>query len=113
MPEKNGLEPSYEQKSFPESEKRGKLRVIASRDGREGSVKINQDAQLFVSLLLPGEEVTHQFQQSRHGWLQIAKGAIELNGLKLEQGDGAAISAEDALTIKAAKDSEILLFDLA
>lgn len=113
MPEKNGLEPSYELKSFPESEKRGKLRVIASRDGREGSVKISQDAQLFVSLLLPGEEVTHQFQQNRHGWLQIAKGAVELNGLKLEQGDGAAISAEDTLTIKAAKDSEILLFDLA
>jgi quercetin 2,3-dioxygenase len=113
MPEKNGLEPSYEQKSFPESEKRAKLRVIASRDGREGSVKINQDAQLFVSLLLPGEEVTHEFQQNRHGWLQIAKGAVELNGLKLEQGDGAAISAEDTLTIRAAEDSEILLFDLA
>jgi redox-sensitive bicupin YhaK (pirin superfamily) len=113
MPEKGGLEPSYEQKSFPETEKRGKLRVIASRDGREGSVKINQDAQLYVSLLKPGEQVTHRFEADRYGWLQVAKGGVELNGQTLNQGDGAAISEEQNLTIKATKDSEILLFDLA
>jgi quercetin 2,3-dioxygenase len=113
LPEKNGLEPSYEQKTFPESEKRGKLRVIASRDGREGSVKINQDAQLYVTLLGSGDQVTHDFEKNRYGWLQVAKGAIELNGAKLSQGDGAAISDEQKLTIKGAEESEVLLFDLA
>jgi quercetin 2,3-dioxygenase len=113
LPEKNGLEPSYEQKSFPESEKRGKLRVIASRDAREGSVKINQDAQLYVTLLGSGDQVSHEFEKNRYGWLQVAKGAVELNGAKLSQGDGAAISDEQKLTIKGAEDSEVLLFDLA
>jgi quercetin 2,3-dioxygenase len=113
LPEKKGLEPSYEQKNFPAEEKAGKFRVIASRDAREGSVKINQDAQLFVSLLKPGEEVEHLFDSKRHGWLQIAKGAVEVNGQKLVAGDGAAISDEKSVTIKGTTDSEVLLFDLA
>lgn len=112
-PAKQGLEPSYEQKSFPESEKRGKLRLIASNDGADGSVKINQDAKLFVSLLAPGEETTHSLESKRHAWLQVAKGEVELNGQKLVQGDGAAVSDETKLTIKGAKDAEVLLFDLA
>jgi redox-sensitive bicupin YhaK (pirin superfamily) len=113
LPEKTSLEPSYEQKSFPDSEKRATLRVIASRDGREGSVKINQDAQLYVTLLGSGDQVTHQFEKNRYGWLQVAKGAVELNGANLTQGDGAAISDEQKLTIKGTKESEVLLFDLA
>src|SRR5208283_6091635 len=92
LPDKNGYDPGYEQKSFPEAEKRGKLRLIASNDGAEGSVKINQDAKLFVTLLAPGEEVTHSLGAKRCAWLQVAKGEIELNGHKLHQGDGAAIS---------------------
>ena len=76
-------------------------------------MKINQDARLYVTLLKPGEEVAHSFGKNRHGWLQVAKGSVELNGEKLTQGDGAAISDERALTIKAAADSEVLLFDLA
>ncbi len=112
-PEKQGLEPSYEQKTFPESEKRGKLRLIASNDGADGSVKINQDAKLFVTLLAPGEETTHNLDTKRHAWLQVAKGEVELNGQKLVQGDGAAVSGEKKLTIKGAKDAEVLLFDLA
>jgi len=112
-PSKQGLEPSYEQKNFPESEKRGKLRLIASNDGADGSVKINQDAKLFVSLLAPGEEATHSLGGKRHAWLQVAKGEVELNGQKLGQGDGAAISEEKKLTIKGTKDAEVLLFDLA
>jgi len=112
-PEKGGLQPSYEQKSFPEEEKRGKLRLIASRDAQDGSVKINQDAELYVSLLKPGEEVTHEFGAGRHGWLQVARGAVELNGTKLEQGDGAAISEEKKLSIKGTENAEVLLFDLA
>jgi len=111
-PEKRGLPPSYEQKSFPEKDKRGKLRLIASRNASDGSVKINQDAQLYVTLLKPGEEVTHDFSAGRHGWLQVARGAVELNGKKLGQGDGAAISDEKKLTIKGTEDAEVLLFDL-
>jgi redox-sensitive bicupin YhaK (pirin superfamily) len=112
-PEKQGLEPSYEQKSFPESEKRGKLRLIASNDGANGSVKINQDARLFVTLLAPGEETTHTLDGKRYAWLQVAKGEVEINGHKLVQGDGAAVSDEKQLTIKGTKDAEVLLFDLA
>lgn len=113
LPEKQGLEPSYEQKSFPEGEKRGKLRLIASNDGADGSVRINQDAKLFVTLLSPGEEVAHSLGGKRHAWLQVAKGEVELNGQKLNQGDGAAVSEEGKLTIKGTKDAEVLLFDLA
>jgi len=113
LPEKKSLEPSYEQKSFPTEEKQGKLRLIASPDAKDGSVKINQDAWLYVSLLKPGEEVVHDFGKGRHGWLQVAKGGIEVNGQRLEQGDGAAVSDEPKLTIKGATDSEVLLFDLA
>jgi redox-sensitive bicupin YhaK (pirin superfamily) len=113
LPDKAGHEPGYEQKSFPESEKLGKFRLIASNDGAEGSVKINQDAKLFVTLLAPGEEVTQPLDSKRHGWLQVANGEVELNGQKLQQGDGAAISEEPLVQIKAAKDAEVLLFDLA
>ena len=113
MPSKAGIEPSYEQKAFPESEKRGKLRVIASPDGREGSVTINQDASLFVSLVSPGQQVSHELGKGRYAWLQVAKGAIELNGKVLKQGDGAAVEEESKLTIKGVEEAEILLFDLA
>jgi redox-sensitive bicupin YhaK (pirin superfamily) len=113
LPDKQGHEPGYEQKSFPEVEKRGKFRLIASSDGAEGSVKINQDAKLFVTLLAPGDEITQSLDAKRHVWLQVAKGEVELNGQKLHQGDGAAISEEKQLTIKATEDAEVLLFDLA
>jgi redox-sensitive bicupin YhaK (pirin superfamily) len=76
-------------------------------------VKINQDAKLYVSLLRPGEEVTHGFAAGRHGWLQIARGAVELNGKKLAQGDGAAIRDEKKLSIKGTEDAQVLLFYLA
>jgi len=113
LPDKQGYDPGYEQKSFPEAEKRGRLRLIASRDGADGSVKINQDAKLFVSLLSPGQQVRHVLGEKRYAWLQVAKGALELNGQTLQQGDGAAISNEKELTIKATEDAEVLLFDLA
>lgn len=113
LPDKQGHNPSYEQKSFPEAEKRGKLRLIASSDGADGSVQVNQDAKLFVSLLAPGDTVTHALAGKRHAWLQVAKGEIEINGQRLAQGDGAAVSDEPRLTIRGTKDSEILLFDLA
>jgi len=113
MPEKRGIEPSYEQKSFPVEEKQGKLRLIASSDAKDGSVKINQDAKLYVSLLEPGQEVQHELAKNRHAWVQVAKGAIELNGKKLNQGDGAAVSDEAKLALKGTATAEILLFDLA
>jgi redox-sensitive bicupin YhaK (pirin superfamily) len=113
MPSKAGIEPSYEQKAFPEAEKRGKLRVIASPDGQNGSVTINQDASLFVSLLSPGQQVTHELKKGRYAWLQVAKGSVELNGKTLQQGDGAAVEEESKLTIKGVEEAEILLFDLA
>lgn len=113
LPQAKGLQPSYEQKSFPQEEKRGQLRVIASPDGNNGSVTIHQDASLYVSLLSPGQQVTHEFTSGRHGWLQVARGAVQLNGATLTQGDGAAISDEQKLDIKGTEDAEVLLFDLA
>jgi len=111
--EKAALPPSYEQKSFPEAEKNGKLRLIASRNASDGSVKINQDAKLYVTLLSAGEEVEHEFAAGRHGWLQVARGGVEVNGKALAQGDGAAISDEEKVSIKGTDDAEVLLFDLA
>ena len=113
LPGRPGLAPSYEQKTFPAEEKRGKLRLIAAPSGEVGSVSIHQDAKLYVSLLEPGQEVSHQLGKGRHAWLQVAKGAVELNGNSLTQGDGAAISNEQELTVKGRESAEILLFDLA
>ena len=113
LPERRGIQPSYEQKSFPEDEKRGKLRQIAGPDGTDGSVTIHQDARLYVSLLSPGQEVAHTLQPGRYAWLQVAKGAVELNGEPLQQGDGAAVEKESKLTIKGTEEAEILVFDLA
>ncbi len=112
LPDRRGHEPGYEQKAFPEAEKRGKLRLIASPDGNDGSVTIHQDAKLYASLLQSGQEVKHELGKGRHGWLQVAKGAVELNGQSLSQGDGAAISDEQRLMVKATEDAEVLLFDL-
>jgi quercetin 2,3-dioxygenase len=111
-PDRAGHEPGYEQKAFPEAEKRGKLRLIASPDGEDGSVTIHQDAKLYVSLLSAGQEVTYELGKNRYAWLQVARGAVELNDKKLNQGDGAAISEEQRLVIKGVQEAEVLLFDL-
>ena len=113
LPNRRNLEPSYEQKAFPAEEKQGKLRVIASPDGENGSVTINQDARLYVSLLAPGQKVTHELADNRYAWLQVAKGSVALNGKLLQQGDGAAVSDEQKLTIEGKQHAEVLLFDLA
>jgi len=113
MPDKKGIKPSYEQTAFPDAEKRGKLRLVASRDGREGSVSINQDAELYATLLEPGETVTHELGAKRYGWAQVVRGGITLNGLPLQAGDGAAISNEERLELTGTESSEVLLFDLA
>jgi quercetin 2,3-dioxygenase len=113
LPERRGIEPGYEQKEFPSGEKRGKLRLIASPDGKDGSVTIHQDARLYVSLLGPGQRVQHELGQGRHGWLQVAKGSVELNGKRLQPGDGVAISEQPKVDLKGEEEAEILLFDLA
>jgi Pirin-related protein len=112
LPERKGLEPGYEQTYFAPEEKKNRLRLVASRTGDEGSVKINQDVSLYASLLDAGETVEHDLAENRYAWLQIVKGKVELNGVGLNAGDGAAVSEEKVLQIKADEDSEFLLFDL-
>ncbi len=113
LPDRRGHKPGYEQKSFPETEKRGKFRLIASPDGKDGSVTIHQDAKLYVCLVEPGQEVKHGLGEGRYAWLQVAKGAVELNGKSLNQGDGGAVSDEQQLVVNGSEDAEVLLFDLA
>ena len=113
MPEKRGLKPAYDQKNFTEAEKRGKLRLIASPDGREGSVKIRQDNELYATVLSVGDSVKHALKPDRHAYVQVARGSVELNGKPLDTGDGAAISAEKAVELTGVQDAEVLLFDLA
>ena len=113
MPEAESIAPGYEQKLFAPEEKTGRLRLVASRDGREGSLKIHQDVSVYTALLKGGEAVEHRLEPGRHAWLQVVKGTVELNGTRLGVGDGAAISEETALTINAAEEAEIMLFDLA
>jgi redox-sensitive bicupin YhaK (pirin superfamily) len=113
LPDKPGHKPGYEQKEFPAEEKRGKLRLIASPNGENGSVTIHQDAKLNVSLLDPGDFVSHKLEPGRQAWLQVAKGSVELNGSRLNQGEGAALSEEEKLQIKGNESAEVLLFDLA
>lgn len=113
IPDRPGHKPGYEQREFPVQGKRGKLRLIASPDGKDGSVTIHQDAKLYVSLLEGGEAVEHKLAVGRHAWLQLAKGSVDLNGKRLNQGDGAAISEEEKLQIKGNERAEVLLFDLA
>ena len=114
MPESKGITPGYEQKAFPEAEKRGRLKLIAARGGENGAVTVHQDVSLYVSLLDKGQKVEHALAPGRHAWLQVARGSVQLNGSRLEQGDGANVSDEQKLAITGKQDgSEILLFDLA
>ena len=113
LPNARDLTPGYEQKFFADTQRKGRLRLIAAADGLEGAVAINQDARVYASLLDQGESVTHQVTVHRHSWLQLARGTLSVNGEILRAGDGAAISDESALTLLAEQDSEFLLFDLA
>lgn len=113
LPEKNGLKPSYEQKTLPEAERRGRLRVIASRDGREGSVTIHQDAAIYAAVLGKGEKLSFPMRKGRHAWIQVAKGSVTVQGTVLEAGDGAAVAEEEEIAIAAKNGGELLLFDLA
>lgn len=112
-PNELGIAPRFEDLAIAPEEARGKLRLIASPDGREGSPVIQQDARAYITALEAGEEVTLPLAENRYAWVQAATGAVELNGVRLEAGDGAAVSGETLLTLRAAAKSDILLFDLA
>lgn len=113
LPEKKDLEPGYEQTYFAPEEKQGKLRLVASRGGDDNSVKINQDVRLYASILAASDTISHRLAENRHAWIQIVKGSLALNGENLKAGDGAAISEESLLEIKALEnETEFLLFDL-
>lgn len=113
LPAQRGLPSGYEQRRFDEAERRGRLRLLVSPDGEDGSLTVHQDARLYGALLATGEEVTHALGAGRGAWVQVARGVIELCGQRMEAGDGAAIEGEDALTLRGVEPAEILLFDLA
>jgi quercetin 2,3-dioxygenase len=116
MPEKNGIKPMYEQKAIPAEEKQGKLRLVASPSGGNGSnaVKLYQDAQLYAAVLNKAETVEHALRDGRYAWVQVARGTVNVNGQELKAGDGAAATQESKLTIAGVSESsEVLLFDLA
>jgi len=113
FPEKRGIEPSYEQKNFSLAERTGRLRLVASRDGADGSLRVHQDERLFASILKPGDRVQHELASARHAWVQVIRGSISVNGQDLTAGDGAALSDETLLTIASKGESELLVFDLA
>jgi hypothetical protein len=113
LPERDGIEPGYEQKEFAPEESRGRLRLLASRGGREGSVTIHQDAELYLATLSAGEETDYTLRRGRHAWLQVLRGTVNVNAsTALAAGDGAAVSEEERLTIRAGEDAEVMLFDL-
>jgi redox-sensitive bicupin YhaK (pirin superfamily) len=110
VPERKGLTPEYEQLTFPDAELRGKFNLVA---GPKAPVTVRQDANLYIARLDQGTEVTHSLAVGRHAWVQVARGAVQLNGNDLKAGDGAAISDESEIRVKANEASEVLLFDLA
>jgi redox-sensitive bicupin YhaK (pirin superfamily) len=112
LPEKRDIEPGYEEKRFDEAEKRGRLRVIASPDGDDGSLRIHQDTRVYATVLGKGETVEHTLAPGRHAWVQVARGRITLNGEDLVQGDGAAVSEEIGLRLEGEESAEVLVFDL-
>jgi redox-sensitive bicupin YhaK (pirin superfamily) len=113
MPDRQGLKPRYDQKNFPDMGKRGRLRLVGSPDGRDGSIIIHQDAEIYASLLASGEAVTHVLRPGRRGWVQVVRGAIEVNGQSVSAGDGVAVRDEPELTVRSRADgSEVLVFDL-
>ncbi len=113
LPEQDGAQPGYEQRQFSPESRRGRLRLVGSRDGRDDSVTIHQDVDLYAALLSDRDKVSHTLRKGRDAWLQVARGEISLNGETLRQGDGAAIDEPGPLAIEARDDSEILLFDMA
>ena len=112
LPAAAGIDPGYEQRNFPESTRRGQLRLVASADGADGSIVIHQDARMYDGILEAGEGTVHNLAPLRRAFLQVARGNLQANGVSLGAGDGAAIENETRLDFKAQSDSEVVLFDL-
>ena len=108
LPEREGLEPSYDQKAFSDQERRNQLRLVASPDGADGSLTVRQDVRVLLATLQEGRHVSHTLRQGRHAWVQVLRGAVHLNDVALGAGDGAALSEESALTIQAIGPSEVM-----
>jgi redox-sensitive bicupin YhaK (pirin superfamily) len=112
LPEQDGLEPGYEEKAFSDDEKRNRLCLIASRDARDGSLKIHQDVDLYGTLIDAGVELSHTLGDDRKGWVQVVRGNVIVNGQSLGTGDGASLSDSGTLSFRAEEDTEMLLFDM-
>lgn len=113
LPDRKGHKPSYEQKYFSEEERKNKLRLVASNDGREGSVTVHQDVSLYAGILDADTPLSFELQPSRNAWIHVAKGSVDIHGAELSAGDAAAISTAGTIQMKSSAASEILLFDLA
>jgi quercetin 2,3-dioxygenase len=113
VPASRGTAPSYEQRAFAEGERRGKLRLVAAPDGRDGSVTVNQDVRLYAGLFDGGETARHELSPGRHAWVHVARGSVALDGTRLQAGDAAAVSAAGPLELTGGQGAEVLLFDLA
>ncbi len=113
VPDRAGLAPGYEQKTFPPAERHGRLRLVAAPDGAEGAVTLHQDARLYLAALGAGERVTHAIAKGRGLWLQVARGIVALDGTEMREGDGAAVEGQPSVAIAAETEAEVLLFDLA
>ncbi|SRR5690348_2152206 len=113
LPGREGLAPGYEQRAFPAADRRGRWRQVASQNGRDGSITVHQDVDLYASLLAAGERIGFDLRLGRHAWIQVARGQVRLNGEPVKQGDGVAISGETKIEVEGEMDAEVLLFDLA
>jgi len=113
LPKEKGIKPSYEQKNFTDADKRGRLRVVASPDARDGSVAIHTDAVVYAGLFDKGESAELLLAANRHAWVHVARGKVRVNGRDLEAGDGASLSEESAVRIEGVATGEVLVFDLA
>ncbi len=113
LPERTGIEPSYEQKRFSDEERHNQLRLVASRNAEHGSLLIHQDTRIFLSKMDAGTEIKHELKEHRHAWLQVLRGTVSLNGTHLDTSDGVAVSDERSMDIQANTHAEIMLFDLA
>jgi redox-sensitive bicupin YhaK (pirin superfamily) len=112
FPAEKGLVPGYMDRTFPREEKIGRLRLIASPDGAEGSLRIHQDVRMYASILQEDQEVALDLAPGRHAWVQVVRGQVELNGVELGHGDGAAVSEKETVKLKGLTEAEFLLFDL-
>ena len=113
LPERQGIEPGYEQQRFSEEQRRNQLRLVVSPTGEHGSIRVHQNVRMFSALLEAGHDLSYQLAASRHAWLQMISGSVSLGSALLQEGDGARVSSEDSLHFAARSDSHFLLFDLA